>query len=107
MARANEEAAELLRELADLLSITGGDAFKIRAYEKAARAVEGFPEDVSGLDLPGRASRRTSPGSTSPACGRSRRSARRSPRSCSTSTGPAPSGRWRTCAPRSPPGCGR
>ncbi|WP_026410911.1 DNA polymerase/3'-5' exonuclease PolX [Actinomadura oligospora] len=53
MARANEEAAELLRELADLLSITGGDAFKIRAYEKAARAVEGFPDDISGLGLPG------------------------------------------------------
>ncbi|MEV4252945.1 DNA polymerase/3'-5' exonuclease PolX [Spirillospora sp. NPDC049652] len=53
MPRANEEAAELLRELADLLSITGGDAFKIRAYEKAARAVEGFPEDISGLGLPG------------------------------------------------------
>lgn len=53
MARANEEAAELLRELADLLSITGGDAFKIRAYEKAARAVAGHPDDISGLDLAG------------------------------------------------------
>ncbi|KAB2348858.1 DNA polymerase/3'-5' exonuclease PolX [Actinomadura rudentiformis] len=53
MARANDEAAELIQELADLLSITGGDAFKIRAYEKAARAIAGYPEDVSGLDLAG------------------------------------------------------
>ncbi|MEU5880696.1 DNA polymerase/3'-5' exonuclease PolX [Spirillospora sp. NPDC047279] len=53
MARANDEAAELIQELADLLSITGGDAFKIRAYEKAARAVAGFPDDISGLDLDG------------------------------------------------------
>ncbi|WP_141586095.1 DNA polymerase/3'-5' exonuclease PolX [Actinomadura sp. WMMA1423] len=53
MARANDEAAALIQELADLLSITGGDAFKIRAYEKAARAVAGHPGDISGLDLAG------------------------------------------------------
>ncbi|GLZ13866.1 DNA polymerase/3'-5' exonuclease PolX [Actinomadura sp. NBRC 104425] len=53
MARANDEAAELIQELADLLSITGGDAYKIRAYEKAARAIAGYPEDISGLDLAG------------------------------------------------------
>ncbi|MEV0666060.1 DNA polymerase/3'-5' exonuclease PolX [Actinomadura luteofluorescens] len=53
MARANDEAAALIQELADLLSITGGDAFKIRAYEKAARAVAGHPGDIAGLDLPG------------------------------------------------------
>ncbi|GAA2591203.1 DNA polymerase/3'-5' exonuclease PolX [Actinomadura fulvescens] len=53
MARANDEAAELIQELADLLSITGGDAFKIRAYEKAARAIAGHPDDISGLDLAG------------------------------------------------------
>jgi len=53
MARANDEAAELIQELADLLSITGGDAFKVRAYEKAARAIAGYPEDVSRLDLAG------------------------------------------------------
>ncbi|MBW8483276.1 DNA polymerase/3'-5' exonuclease PolX [Actinomadura parmotrematis] len=51
MARANDEAAALIQELADLLSITGGDAFKIRAYEKAARAVAGHPEDIAGMDL--------------------------------------------------------
>jgi len=53
MARANDEAAELIQELADLLSITGGDAYRIRAYEKAARAIAGHPEDISGLDLAG------------------------------------------------------
>ncbi|MEW2358703.1 DNA polymerase/3'-5' exonuclease PolX [Spirillospora sp. NPDC029432] len=53
MARANDEAAALVQELADLLSITGGDAFKIRAYEKAARAVAGHPDDIAGMDLAG------------------------------------------------------
>ncbi|MFC5752761.1 DNA polymerase/3'-5' exonuclease PolX [Actinomadura rugatobispora] len=53
MARANEEAAALIQELADLLSITGGDAFKIRAYEKAARAIAGHPDDIAGMDLAG------------------------------------------------------
>ncbi|SEG65191.1 DNA polymerase (family 10) [Thermomonospora echinospora] len=53
MARTNEEAAELVQELADLLSITGGDAYRIRAYEKAARAIVGYPEDISGLDVAG------------------------------------------------------
>ncbi|GAA1528955.1 DNA polymerase/3'-5' exonuclease PolX [Actinomadura kijaniata] len=53
MARANDEAAALIQELADLLSITGGDAFKIRAYEKAARAIAGHPEDISTLGLAG------------------------------------------------------
>ncbi|WP_395106340.1 DNA polymerase/3'-5' exonuclease PolX [Actinomadura sp. SCN-SB] len=53
MARANEEAAALIQELADLLSITGGDAFKVRAYEKAARAIAGYPDDISTMDLAG------------------------------------------------------
>ncbi|WP_242911128.1 DNA polymerase/3'-5' exonuclease PolX [Actinomadura terrae] len=53
MARANDEAAALIQELADLLSITGGDAFKIRAYEKAARAIAGYPGDIAELDLAG------------------------------------------------------
>ncbi|TNC23494.1 DNA polymerase/3'-5' exonuclease PolX [Amycolatopsis alkalitolerans] len=49
MPRANEEVEALLNEYADLLSITGGDGFKVRAYEKAARAVAGHQEDVSTL----------------------------------------------------------
>lgn len=51
MARPNDEVEALLQEYADLLSITGGDAFKARAYEKAARAIGGHHEDVSKLDV--------------------------------------------------------
>ncbi|MGH3661125.1 MAG: DNA polymerase/3'-5' exonuclease PolX, partial [Micromonosporaceae bacterium] len=50
MGRANAEVAALLAEYADLLAITGGDAFKARAYEKAARAIAGHHGDVSSLD---------------------------------------------------------
>ena len=56
MARPNEEVEALLREYADLIAITGEDAFKQRAYERAARAIGGHPEDVSrlsGKDLRG------------------------------------------------------
>ncbi|MEU6339665.1 DNA polymerase/3'-5' exonuclease PolX [Streptomyces sp. NPDC046977] len=50
MARANDEVEALLQEYADLIRITGGDAFKARAYEKAARAIGGHHQDVSRLD---------------------------------------------------------
>ncbi|MFE0686906.1 DNA polymerase/3'-5' exonuclease PolX [Streptomyces xiamenensis] len=50
MARPNEEVEALLDEYADLLAITGGDAFKARAYEKAARAIGGYHTDISRLD---------------------------------------------------------
>ncbi|MFE0331438.1 DNA polymerase/3'-5' exonuclease PolX [Streptomyces sp. NPDC003753] len=53
MARANEEVEALLQEYADLVAITGGDAFKVRAYEKAARAIGGHPADISHLDADG------------------------------------------------------
>ncbi|MEK2476865.1 DNA polymerase/3'-5' exonuclease PolX [Streptomyces noursei] len=53
MVRANEEVEALLQEYADLIAISGGDAFKARAYEKAARAIGGHPADVSKLDVPG------------------------------------------------------
>lgn len=53
MARANETVAALLQEYADLLSITQGDAFKARAYEKAARAIAGHSSDVAELDAKG------------------------------------------------------
>ncbi|HKT06115.1 MAG TPA: DNA polymerase/3'-5' exonuclease PolX [Rugosimonospora sp.] len=53
MARPNDTVAALLQECADLLSITGGEAFKARIYEKAARAISGYPADVSTLDLKG------------------------------------------------------
>ncbi|HZA60209.1 MAG TPA: DNA polymerase/3'-5' exonuclease PolX [Actinomycetota bacterium] len=51
MPRANDEVAALLQEYSDLISISGGDAFKARAYEKAARSVGGYHADVEKLDL--------------------------------------------------------
>ncbi|WP_308222487.1 helix-hairpin-helix domain-containing protein [Kitasatospora sp. A2-31] len=53
MTRLNDQVQELLQEYADLISITGGDAFRARSYEKAARAVGGHPEDVARLDTKG------------------------------------------------------
>ncbi|WP_405007568.1 DNA polymerase/3'-5' exonuclease PolX [Kitasatospora purpeofusca] len=53
MARLNDKVRELLQEYADLISITGGDAFRARAYEKAARAVGGHPVDIDGLNVKG------------------------------------------------------
>jgi DNA polymerase (family X) len=53
MPRSNDVVEGLLQEYSDLVSISGGDAFKARAYEKAARAVGGYHADVSTLDLKG------------------------------------------------------
>ncbi|MDI1462038.1 DNA polymerase/3'-5' exonuclease PolX [Catellatospora sp. KI3] len=53
MARSNEVVASLLQEYADLISITGGDAFRARTYEKAARGVAGHGADLSTLDAEG------------------------------------------------------
>ena len=47
----NEEVAALLREYAELTVITGGDVFRVRNYEKAARSIRGWPHDVGQLDL--------------------------------------------------------
>jgi DNA polymerase (family 10) len=49
----NEEIAGLLREYAELTQITGGDVFRARNYEKAARSVRGWGEDISRLDAKG------------------------------------------------------
>jgi DNA polymerase (family X) len=53
MARSNDSAAQMLQEFAELLAISGGEAFKIRAYEKAARSVAGYPAEIAGLDEKG------------------------------------------------------
>ncbi|HEV8572289.1 MAG TPA: DNA polymerase/3'-5' exonuclease PolX [Actinomycetota bacterium] len=53
MPRANEEVEQLLQEYADLIAISGGDPFKTRAYEKAARSIGGYHGDVATLDLKG------------------------------------------------------
>jgi DNA polymerase (family X) len=49
MPRANDAAAALLTEYAELMVLTGGDALRARAYEKAARAIAGHPGDISAL----------------------------------------------------------
>ncbi|HET6187418.1 MAG TPA: helix-hairpin-helix domain-containing protein [Trebonia sp.] len=49
MASTNEEVAELLREYAELLGLAGGDQFRVRSYEKAAKAVAGYPDDLGTL----------------------------------------------------------
>jgi DNA polymerase (family 10) len=51
--RANDVVERLLAEYAELLSILSEDRFKPRAYEKAARAVGGYPTDVDELDVRG------------------------------------------------------
>ncbi|HYK31285.1 MAG TPA: DNA polymerase/3'-5' exonuclease PolX [Streptosporangiaceae bacterium] len=53
MPRANDVVAEMLHEYADLLLITGGDAFRARNYEKAAKSVAGYSGDVGELDEAG------------------------------------------------------
>ena len=53
MAWANEEIAGLLREYAELTQITGGDVFRARNYEKAARSVRGWGDDIARLDANG------------------------------------------------------
>jgi DNA polymerase (family X) len=49
MPRPNDEVAALLGEYAELISITGGDAFRARSYDRASRAIRGFPGDVAAL----------------------------------------------------------
>ena len=51
MAWFNEEIAGLLREYAELTQITGGDVFRARNYEKAARSVRGRADDIGQLDV--------------------------------------------------------
>jgi DNA polymerase (family 10) len=53
MPRTNDRVEALLQEYADLLAISGGDPFKSRAYEKAARSIGGHHEDISALELKG------------------------------------------------------
>ncbi|HET9311541.1 MAG TPA: DNA polymerase/3'-5' exonuclease PolX [Actinomycetota bacterium] len=53
MPRSNDLVERALQEYADLLSISGSDPYKPRAYEKAARAVGGYPEELAELDEAG------------------------------------------------------
>ncbi|MGW4470159.1 DNA polymerase/3'-5' exonuclease PolX [Nonomuraea sp. NPDC004354] len=51
MARANDEAAAALQEYSELFALTGGDAFRVRSYQKAAKAIAGFPDDIAQVDV--------------------------------------------------------
>ncbi len=52
MASINEEVAALLREYAELLGLTGGDPFRARNYERAAKSVGGYPDDIGAIPDP-------------------------------------------------------
>ncbi len=51
MPQANDSAAALLDEYADLTVMSGGDPFRARVYNKAARAIAGHSEDISELPV--------------------------------------------------------
>ncbi|MEV7804073.1 DNA polymerase/3'-5' exonuclease PolX [Microbispora sp. NPDC088329] len=51
MGRANDEAAAALQEYAELFALNGGDAFRVRSYQRAAKSIAGFPEDLTGETL--------------------------------------------------------
>ncbi len=50
----NEDAAELLNEIADLLELKGQTGFRIRAYRDAARRIEGLHEDLAAIAAAGK-----------------------------------------------------
>lgn len=56
----NREIAEILSEIAKALALSNDNFFKIRAYERAARAIKDLPEDIEKIckegsltDIPG------------------------------------------------------
>jgi len=49
MAIENAEVARLFRETADLLELQGANAFRVRAYQTAARTIEELPQPVEEL----------------------------------------------------------
>ena len=45
----NADVAKVFQDIADLLEIKGENAFKIRAYQRAARAIEHSPRDIEQM----------------------------------------------------------
>ena len=45
----NAAIAKVFRDIADLLELKGENAFKIRAYQKAVRAVEHYPKEMQAM----------------------------------------------------------
>lgn len=50
----NREVADILYQMAELLELQAENRFKIIAYSKAARAIEGLPEDIATVSREGR-----------------------------------------------------
>ena len=50
----NADVVRLLSEMADVLELTGGNPFKVRAYRQAAQVIDTLPEPVSELWRRGR-----------------------------------------------------
>ena len=50
----NREVAAILYQMAELLELQAENRFKIIAYSKAARAIEGLPEDITAVCREGR-----------------------------------------------------
>jgi len=50
----NAEVARVLAEIGDILELTGGNAFKVRAYRQAAQVVDTFPGRVADAWREGR-----------------------------------------------------
>ncbi len=50
----NSRIADIFDEIADLLELQGGDAFRIRSYRNAARTVRDLPERLADLAADGR-----------------------------------------------------
>ncbi|MFA5788096.1 MAG: helix-hairpin-helix domain-containing protein, partial [Actinomycetota bacterium] len=50
MAFTNEELARLFDEMAELLELQGADVFRVRAYQRASRAIGGHLVDVAEMD---------------------------------------------------------
>jgi len=45
----NSEVARVFQDIADLLELKGENVFKIRAYQKAARAIEHYPRELATM----------------------------------------------------------
>src|SRR5258708_20849459 len=49
----NREIAAVFNDIADMLEVKGESPFRITAYRRAARALEGLSEDIADVAAPG------------------------------------------------------
>src|SRR6266699_3124957 len=49
MAWVNEQVAGAFREISELLELSGDQSFRVRAYDRASRALSGYGADLAGL----------------------------------------------------------